>query len=108
MPIITANLQEACSHDAVNLSAVAQWFKRLQEGRRLMEDDAPTASSSATIDNTLIAVVSTLLDEDRQMMVQEIEGALGIPKTTIHRILNEYLMKKFVAWWIPHMLFPAQ
>ncbi len=25
--IITANLREACSHDEVNCSAVARWFK---------------------------------------------------------------------------------
>ncbi len=41
----------------------------------------------------------------RQMTVQEMEGMLGIPKTTIHHILTKYLMKKKVAvQWIPHML----
>ncbi len=89
VPIITANLREACSHDAVNHSTVSRWFKPFQEVRRSTKDNARTSHPSTTIDNILIAIMSTLLDEDRQMMVWEIEGALGIPKT-IHHILSEY------------------
>ncbi len=61
---------------------VAQWLdgSRFQEVRILMEDDVYTT----IIDNTLIAVVSILLDEDRQMMVRKMEGVSGIPKTMIH------------------------
>ncbi len=86
--IITANLCETWSHDAVNCSAVAWWFKQFQERRRLMEDDAHHDCTSAAIDNTVIAIVSMLLNEDRWMMLRE------ILKTMIHHILNKYLMKK--------------
>ncbi len=34
-----------------------------------MEDDVRTSHPSVTIDNTLIEIVSTLRDEDRQMIV---------------------------------------
>ncbi len=75
MPIITANLCKACCYDTVNCTTVARWFKRFQEGRRSMEDDAHTCCPSTTIDNTLIEIVSMLLDKDKRMVVWETEGA---------------------------------
>ncbi len=76
VPIITANLHEACNHDGVNCSTAAGWFKQFQEGRRFTKDDAHTSCPYNTIDCTSIAIVSTLLYEDRQMMVQEMEPGL--------------------------------
>ncbi len=41
-------------------------------------------------------------------MVWDMEGVSGIPKTTIHHIITEYLIKKkAVTWWVPHILFPT-
>ncbi len=34
IPIFTASLRKVCSHDAVNCSTVARWFKLFKEGRR--------------------------------------------------------------------------
>ncbi len=74
-----------------------------------MEDNAHTSHLFTTTDNTSIATVSTLLDGDRRVMMLEVKEASGIPKTTIHHILTEYLMKKkVVAWWVPYMLFPTK
>ncbi len=69
MPIITANLREACRHDAVNCSTMARWFKQFQEGRRLMENDACTGCPSTAIDKNLIVIMFTVLNKDRQMML---------------------------------------
>ncbi len=49
VPIIAANLCEACSHDALNCSTVARWFNQFQEGRRSTENDAHTSRSSTTL-----------------------------------------------------------
>ncbi len=73
VPIITANLRETCSYDAVNCSTVARWFKWFQEGKRSMEDDAWTGHLFTTIDNTWVAIVPTLLDNNTQMAVGEME-----------------------------------
>ncbi len=62
--IITANLHEACSHDTVNRSTVALWFKWFQEGIRLMEGDVCTSHLSTAMYNALIVIVYMLLDED--------------------------------------------
>ncbi len=47
-----------------------------------MEDDARASCPSTNTDSTSIAIVSKLLDEDRQM-VREMEGVSGIQK--IHK-----------------------
>ncbi len=39
MPIINANLSEACNHDAVSCSTVVRWFKQFNEGRASVEDN---------------------------------------------------------------------
>ncbi len=49
------------------------------------------------------------LDKDRQMVVQEMEGASRILKTMIYRVLTKYLTKnKVMAWLVLHMLFLEQ
>ncbi len=66
-------------------------------------------TSSTTIDNTSIVIVSTLCEEDKRKMKWEMEGTSGTPKTMIHHIITKYLTKKKAAlWWLLHMLFPAQ
>ncbi len=62
VPMITAYLHEACSHDAVNRSTVTQLFKQVQEKRRSMEDEVCISHPSTNIDSTLNVIVSTLLD----------------------------------------------
>ncbi len=79
-------------HHYSELSTAARWFKQFQEGRKLTEDVVHTGRPSITIDHTSIAIVSTLLDKDRQMMVGEMEVASDVPKRTIHHILNAYLI----------------
>ncbi len=74
-----------------------------------MEDDACTGCPSTIIGNTSIAIMSTLLNEDRGVTVWEMEGGQVYQKNTIHHILIEYLTKKKVAvLWVPHLLFPVQ
>ncbi len=63
VPIITANLHEACSYDATSCT-VARWFKLFQEGGKLTEDDVRTCCHSTIIDNISITIVSILPNED--------------------------------------------
>ncbi len=61
-----------------------------------------TSQLSKTIDSISIVIVSTLLNEDRRMIVREIEGVSNTLKTMIYHILTKYLMKKKVAvqWYL--------
>ncbi len=77
VPIITANLCEACSHDAMNHRTVTRWFKWFQKERRLIEDDARTGRPFNTTDNTSIVIAYTLLDKNRQMMTRKMQLALS-------------------------------
>ncbi len=77
--------------------------------KKIDEDDVHTSRPSTDIENTSIAIGSMLHDDDRQMMVRKMEVAPGKPKTMIHHILTEYLMKKnIVVWCISHILFSTQ
>ncbi|UYV83260.1 hypothetical protein LAZ67_23000321 [Cordylochernes scorpioides] len=46
---------------------------------------------------------------NRRMTVRQIEETLGIPKTTVDRIMREHLgLRKFSARWVPKLLPPDQ
>ena len=46
---------------------------------------------------------------DRQISVRRVAYELGIPKTTIHEIMNNHMdMKKICTRWVPKLLTPIQ
>ena len=56
----------------------------------------------------LNAQVATI-NKDRQLTVQKLEADLGIPKTTVSKILMQDLgMKPVVAKFVPWLLLPEQ
>ncbi len=57
--------------------------------RRSTADDIFPSCPFTTIDNISTVIMSMLPDEDGQMMAREMEGALGIPKITIHHFLTD-------------------
>ncbi len=66
------------------------------EGRVSIEDSPQSDHISSAIDNTSIAIVTIVLDEDRTVMVRS-EAQTGILWTKVYRILTEHLIKKKVA-----------
>ncbi len=68
-----------------------------------MEDKACTSRPSITIDNTSIAIVLTLLDEDRLIMLWEIERVLGTLKRMLQHILTEYLISVLGTTYVDPM-----
>ncbi len=52
---------------------------------------------STAINNTSIRIVSMLFDEDRRMMMREMEGVPGIVRIMMYHILIKKLMKKKVV-----------
>ncbi len=64
---------------------------------------------STEIDNRSVAVVGTVLDEDRHITLREMEAETRIPQTTVHRILTEHVFKKKGAvWQVPYALTDMQ
>ncbi|UYV81190.1 DAGLA [Cordylochernes scorpioides] len=53
--------------------------------------------------------IHDLLMLDRRMTVRQIEETLGIPKTTVDRIMTEHLgLRKLSARWVSKLLTPDQ
>ena len=52
--------------------------------------------------------VQAAINKDRQLTVRELEADLGIPKTTVSKILMQDLGMKLVAKFIPWLLLPEQ
>ncbi|UYV64642.1 hypothetical protein LAZ67_3001448 [Cordylochernes scorpioides] len=77
----------------------------------ILKEDAPSYSSvkkwSVTQEN--IDKIHDLIMLDRRMTVRQIEETLGIPKTTVDRIMREHLgLRKLSARWVPKPLTPDQ
>jgi histone-lysine N-methyltransferase SETMAR len=91
--------------NAPSKTMVVKWVDRFREGWDTVEDmprsGRPTTSSST--EN--MKRVREALDEDRRMTVRELEEDLGIPRSSIHRIIHEDLkMTRVVARWVPRLL----
>ncbi len=106
-PLITANLCEACSHDAANCSTVAQQFKQFQEGRRSKNDDECLCRPSTTTDNISTAIVSTYL-KDRQNDSVRYGKGIRFTENNDTPHFNGISDEKGCGVGVPHMLFPTR
>ncbi|UYV63571.1 hypothetical protein LAZ67_2004744 [Cordylochernes scorpioides] len=86
---IYEDMVDTLREDAPSHSTVKKWVAAFKLGRISTEDD---------IDQ-----------EDLRMTVRQIEETLGIPKTTVDRIMREHLgLRKLSARWVPKLLTPDQ
>ena len=88
---------------------VAGWVAEFKDPERAFED-APRMDhpSTITIDENIKAV-EWIVMRDRQISIRRVAYELGIPKTTIHEIMNNHIgMKKVCTQWIPKLLTPIQ
>ena len=63
-------------------------------------EDAPRMGRPSTITaDENIEVVERIVMRDRQISIRRVAYELGIPKTTIHEIMNNHMgMKKACTW----------
>ncbi len=109
VPVNYALLKEVCGNATLDRITVQWWHKHFRERRVSMEDHLWFGCPSTAIDNTSIATVATMLNEDGCATVREIKAESGIPKTTVHCILTKHLFKKkVVVWCVPHSLKDTQ
>lgn len=95
--------------NAPSKTMVVKWVDRFREGWETVEDMPRTGrpTTSSTTEN--IERVREAIDEDRRITVRELEEDLGIPRSSIHRIIHEDLqMTRVVARWVPHLLNEEQ
>ncbi|UYV75749.1 hypothetical protein LAZ67_13001208 [Cordylochernes scorpioides] len=88
--------------------------KLLREGLQLSgristEDEHRPGKPIESVTQENIDKIHDLVMLDRRMTVRQIEETLGIPKTTVDRIMREHLgLRKFSARWVPKLLPPDQ
>ena len=73
-------------------------------------EDAPRMDHPSTItSNENIEAVGRFVMRDRQISIRRVTYELGIPKTTIHEIMNNHMgMKKVCTRWVPKLLTSLQ
>ncbi|UYV66543.1 hypothetical protein LAZ67_4002014 [Cordylochernes scorpioides] len=73
------------------------------------EDEHGPGRPVESVTQENIDKIHDLVMLDRRMTVRQIEETLGIPKTTVDRIMREHLgLRKISARWVPKLLTPDQ
>ena len=95
--------------NAPSKTSVYRWIQYFKFGRETVLNLPRGGSDPWVITQENVDRVKALVDEDGRITVREIEDILKIPKTTVHRILDEYLKyRKLSARWVPKLLSPEQ
>ncbi|UYV75222.1 hypothetical protein LAZ67_12002966 [Cordylochernes scorpioides] len=80
-----------------------------RQGRISTEDEHRPGRPVESVTQENIDKIHDLVMLDRRMTVRQIEETLGIPKTTVDRIMRKHLsLRKLSARWVPKLLTPDQ
>ena len=88
-------------------STVYRWVERFEDGWDTFEDSVRTGRPKSSRLKGNIELIEMIMDVvvDRCVTIRELEERVGIPKTTIHRIIREDLeMSRVVLRWVPKLL----
>ncbi|XP_031618286.1 protein GVQW3-like [Contarinia nasturtii] len=102
-------LQQAYGRDCLSRSRVHEWFKRFKSGRETLNDDKRSGRPKSGISAKNIKKVREFIKNNEKCSVKLIEMELGIPATTVFRILTEELgLRKVNSRFLPHKLTDDQ
>ncbi|UYV61790.1 hypothetical protein LAZ67_1006570, partial [Cordylochernes scorpioides] len=91
--------------DTPSYSTVKNWVAAFKLGRISTEDEHRPGRPVESVTQENIDKIHDLVMLDRRMTVSQIEETLGIPKTTVDRIMREHLgLRKLSALWVPKLL----
>ena len=84
-------MQKAFRNECMSKTRIKEWYNRFKGGRTSVNSDSRSGrpSMTKTLDN--IERVRLAIEGDRRLTVRELENDLGIPKTTVWKILNKIL-----------------
>ena len=92
---ISKELDNVYKNSAPSYRTVAKWMAEFKNPERGFEDAPRMGHPSIITTNENIEAVERILMRDRQISVCRVAYELGIPRTTIHEIMNHQLgMKK--------------
>ncbi|XP_020299181.1 putative uncharacterized protein FLJ37770, partial [Pseudomyrmex gracilis] len=102
-------LNKAFRKDCMSKARIKEWYRRFKDGRTSVDSDSRSGRPSSAITPKNVERVRLAIEEDRRLTVRELESDLGIPKTTVWRILTENLaMARVCAKFIPKLLMAEQ
>ena len=106
---ISKELDTVYKDAAPSYRIVASWVAKFKDPERAFEDASRMDHPSIITANENIEVVEWIVMRDRQISIRRVAYELGIPKTTIHEIMNNHIgMKKVCTKWIPKLLTSIQ
>ncbi|UYV61879.1 hypothetical protein LAZ67_1006929 [Cordylochernes scorpioides] len=106
---IYEDMVDTLREEAPSYSTVEKWVAAFKLGRISTEDEHRTGRTVKSVTQENIDKIHDLFMLDRRMIVSQIEETLGIPKTTVDRIMREHLgLRKLSAHWVPKLLTPDQ
>lgn len=89
-------LQKAFGDECMGKTQIKEWYKRFKSGRTSVDSDPRSGRPSTTTTPDNVERVRVAIEQDRCLTVRELEDDLGLPKSTIWRILTENLDMTYV------------
>lgn len=102
-------MKTAFGDECMSKTQIKEWYKRFKDGRTSVDSNPRSGRPSTTTTPDNIERVRLAINEDRRLTVRELECDLGIPKTSVWKILTENLqMVRVCAKFIPKLLTVEQ
>ena len=106
---ISKELDNVYKDSAPSYRTVTKWVAEFKDPKRTFEDAPRMGRPSAITADENIEAVERIVMRDRQISICRVAYELGIPKTTIHEIMNNHMgMKKVCIRWVPKLFTPIQ
>ena len=100
-----ADLQKVYGNGALKYATVCKWVRRFNDGQESIENDPQVGRPVSILTEKNVASVKTLIEEDANYTVQEIEELSGIHSSSVFKILRERLgLHKICTRWVSHLL----
>ena len=81
-------LKEVYGNECLSRARVFEWFKRFQDGREDVEDDARPGRPSTSKTDKNIEKIGNLVRSDRRFSICAIAETVGIDKECVRQILR--------------------
>ena len=102
-------IQKTLGDDTMSTAQIKVWHKCFKNGRESVESDPHSGKPARSRTPENVKLVRIAINKDRQQTMWELEADLGIPKTTVSKILTQDLgMKHVMAKFVPQLLLPKQ
>ncbi|XP_033224565.1 protein GVQW3-like [Belonocnema kinseyi] len=102
-------LQKAFKDECIAKTQIKEWYRRFKSGRTSLDSDPRSGRPSTGTSSDNVERVRVAVEQDRRLNVRELEDELGIPKSTVWRILTENLgMTRVCAKFILKLLTDQQ